>query len=62
MSTKPKADDIPEIEVTPEMLDAGRDAMEEHAFTSMEGYDMEKALPAAFKAMIRRYRESRRTA
>jgi hypothetical protein len=35
--------------------------MEEHAFTSMEGYDMELALPAAFKAMVRRYRESRRT-
>ena len=42
---------IPEIEVTPEMIDAARAAMEPYAFTSMEGYDMERALPAAFRAM-----------
>jgi hypothetical protein len=29
---------FPEIEVTPEMIKAGHDAMAAHAFTSMEGY------------------------
>jgi hypothetical protein len=53
------ASEVSEIDVTPEMIDAGRDAMEEYAFTSMEGYDMRRALPAAFKAMLRRYEESR---
>ena len=52
MSTKSKAEDIPEIEVTPEMIEAAYRAIEPYAFTSMEGYNMEKALPAAFRAML----------
>jgi hypothetical protein len=51
MSTKSKAENSPEIEVTPEMIEAALAAIEPFAFTSMDGYDMERALPAAFKAM-----------
>jgi hypothetical protein len=46
------AENSPEIEVTPEMIEAALSAMEPYAFTSIEGYDMEKALPAAFRAMM----------
>ena len=55
MSAKSNLENIPEnrIEVTPEMIEAGLAAMEPFAFTSMDGYDMEKALPAAFKAMAK---------
>jgi hypothetical protein len=52
MSAKEKAENIPDIEVTPAMVEAAREAIEPFAFTSMDGYDMERALPAAFKAMI----------
>ncbi len=47
------------VTITPEMIEAGRDAMEEHAFTSMEGYNMEKALPAAFRAMLSELQKGR---
>jgi hypothetical protein len=57
MSTKHVTEDIPEIEVTSAMIDAGRDAMEPYAFTSMDGYELEPALAAAFKAMVREYRK-----
>ena len=57
MSTERKRDDIPEIEVTPEMVEAGLAAMEPFRFTSFDGYEMLPALEAAFKAMINRYRE-----
>jgi len=42
-----------EIEVTPEMIDAGLAAMEPFAFTSFDGYDMPKALPEIFRAMLK---------
>ena len=47
------APEAEEIEVTEEMIDAGLEAMEPFTFTSMEGYDMEPALAAAFKAMCK---------
>jgi hypothetical protein len=47
------------IEITPEMIEAARAAIEPYAFTSMEGYDMEKALPAAFRAMLAAARSSK---
>lgn len=59
MSTEPKAEDIPEIKVTPEMIEAAREAIEPYAFTSMDGYDMERALPAAFRAMFAASRSSK---
>jgi hypothetical protein len=49
-----------EIEVTSEMIEAGVEAMEPFSFTSMEGYDMERALRAAFRAMNRIREESAR--
>jgi hypothetical protein len=49
MSDKPEAEEIP---VTDDMIDAGLAAIEPFAFTSMEGYDMGKVLPAAFRAML----------
>jgi hypothetical protein len=51
MNIKPESENIPEVEVTPAMIEAALAAMEPFAFTSMEGYDMEKALAAAFRAM-----------
>jgi hypothetical protein len=54
--TERKKDDIP---VTPEMVEAGLAAMEPYALTSIEGYDMERALPAAFMAMTKKREESR---
>jgi hypothetical protein len=42
MSAKERTEDIPEIEVTPAMVEAAREAIEPFAFTSMDGYDMEK--------------------
>ena len=57
---KPNAEHIPEIEVTSEMMDAARRAIEPFAFTSMEGYDMERALPAAFRAMSKVATSSKR--
>jgi hypothetical protein len=55
----PDRENIPEIEVTPEVIEAAWKAIEPFAFTSMEGYDMEKALPAAFKAMSGAARSSK---
>ncbi len=48
-----------EIEITPAMIEAGLEAFEKCHFTSMEGYDMLRALPLAFKAMSRKREESR---
>lgn len=47
------------IEVTDEMIDAGLAAIEPYVLTSMDGYDMLKALPAAFRAMSKKREESR---
>lgn len=52
-------DKVPEIKITPAMIEAARDAMEPYAFTSMEGYDMDKAIPAAFRAMMAAARSSK---
>ena len=53
MSDKAKTENIPDcLEVTDKMIDAGLAAIEPFAFTSMDGYDMLKALPAAFRAMF----------
>lgn len=59
MSTKEKSENNPHIEVTPEMIEAALAAMEPYAFSSMEGYDMERALPAAFKAMTETFKRSK---
>lgn len=48
-----------EIEVTPEMIEAAMEAIEDCRFTSMEGYDLLRAIPLVFKAMTKRREESR---
>lgn len=44
-------------EIQPELVEAGLKAIEPFAFTSMDGYDMPKALAAAFKAMTKKSEE-----
>jgi len=59
MITKSNTENSPNnVNVTPEMYEAGLMAMVPYTLTT-DGYDLEKALPAAFKAMIEKYEESR---
>jgi hypothetical protein len=41
------------------VVEAAREAIEPFAYTSMDGFDMERALPAAFRAMITESRKAR---
>lgn len=57
---KTRSDNSPRdfVEVTDEMMDAALAAIEPFALTSADGYDMLKALPAAFRAMSKKREES----
>jgi hypothetical protein len=58
MKTNVENSPIDPIEVTDEMIDAALAAIEPFALTSADGYDMLKALPAAFRAMSKKREES----
>lgn len=53
----PRDRPVEEVEVTEAMLTAALQTMEEHRFSSMEGYDLLAALPAAYRAMVQAAKE-----